>query len=59
MKIVIDTTEKTLTCEADGNVRQFDLYTREAFELISDQWLTVGWNQKYPYTFSWMGCGPT
>lgn len=55
MRIVIDTTEKTLTCEADGSARQFDLYTREAFELISDQWLRVGWNQKYPYTFSWMG----
>ncbi len=55
MKIVIDTTEKTLTCEAHDGARQFDLYTREAFELISEQWLAVGWNQKYPYTFSWMG----
>ncbi|PWT82851.1 MAG: hydroxylase, partial [Acidobacteria bacterium] len=55
MKIVIDTTAKTLTCEADGTSRQIDLYSKEAFELISDQWLTIGWNEKYPYTFSWMG----
>jgi cephalosporin hydroxylase len=55
MKIVIDTAEKTLTCEADNGIRQFDLYSREAFELLSDHWLHVGWNQKYPYTFSWMG----
>jgi len=55
MKIVIDTTKKTLTCDADGDSRQIDLYTTEAFELISDQWLKVGWNQKYPYTFSWLG----
>jgi cephalosporin hydroxylase len=26
-----------------------------AFELISDQWLKVSWNQKYSYTFTWMG----
>ena len=55
MRIVIDTTAKTLTCEADGTTRQMDLYSKEAFELISDQWLTIGWNEKYPYTFSWLG----
>jgi cephalosporin hydroxylase len=55
MRIVIDTTAKTLTCEADGSTRQMDLYSKEAFELISDQWLTIGWNEKYPYTFSWLG----
>jgi cephalosporin hydroxylase len=32
-----------------------DLYSKEAFELISRHWLRVGWNQKYVYTFSWMG----
>src|SRR5207253_434917 len=26
-----------------------------AFEILSEQWLKVGWNEKYPYTFSWMG----
>ena len=51
MRIEIDTDQKTLTC--DGRV--LPLYSDEAFELISRQWLKVGWNQKYPYTFSWMG----
>lgn len=32
-----------------------DLYSKAAFELISQQWLLVGWNEKYPYTFSWLG----
>ena len=27
----------------------------EAFERLSRQWVRVGWNQKYQYTFSWMG----
>jgi cephalosporin hydroxylase len=31
------------------------LYSKESFELLSDLWLQVGWELKYPYTFSWMG----
>ncbi|MBO0350583.1 class I SAM-dependent methyltransferase [Phormidium pseudopriestleyi FRX01] len=55
MKLIIDTSEKTLTQEIDGQQVCLDLYSKEAFELISQQWVKVGWNQKYPYTFSWMG----
>lgn len=55
MKLTIDTDLKRVTVEEKGNTRVFDLYSREAFERISHQWLKVGWNQKYPYTFSWMG----
>jgi cephalosporin hydroxylase len=55
MKLIIDTTAKTLTQEGDGQSRSLDLYTAEAFQMLSDQWLKVGWNQKYVYTFSWMG----
>ena len=51
MRIVIDTEERTLT--ADG--RRLDLYGKEAFELISDLWLKTSWNQKYSYTFTWLG----
>ena len=51
MRVVIDTTENTLT--ADG--RRLDLYGKEAFELISELWLKTGWNQKYSYTFTWLG----
>jgi len=51
MRIVIDTTEKTLS--ADGQL--LDLYSKKAFELISDLWLKTSWNQKYSYTFTWLG----
>jgi cephalosporin hydroxylase len=51
MRIVIDTTEKTLTADR----RRLDLYSKEAFELISDLWLKTSWNQKYSYTFTWLG----
>jgi cephalosporin hydroxylase len=51
MRIVIDTTEKTLSADD----RRLDLYSKEAFELISDLWLKTSWNQKYSYTFTWLG----
>lgn len=55
MKLTIDTQAKTLSTEENGSCATLPLYSKEAFELISQQWLKVGWNQKYPYTFSWMG----
>jgi len=55
MKLTIDSEKKTLLLETNDKSREIDLYSKEAFELISRQWLKVGWNQKYTYTFSWMG----
>lgn len=55
MKLIIDTSAKTLVQEIGEGKRVFDLYSRDAFELISLQWVRIGWNQKYQYTFSWMG----
>jgi cephalosporin hydroxylase len=55
VKLTIDTEKKILTLEAEGEHRVLNLYSKEAFELISEQWLKVGWNQKHVYTFSWMG----
>lgn len=55
MKITIDTDEQVLITEAHGSATRFDLYSDEAFHLLAEWWLKVGWNQKYVYTFSWMG----
>ncbi len=55
MKLTIDTTAKVLIQEVEGKSRTINLYSKEAFELISHQWLKIGWNQKYSYTFTWMG----
>jgi cephalosporin hydroxylase len=54
MKISIDTIKKKLIKEVDGQINTFDLYSKDSFEIISNQWLKIGWNQKYSYTFSWM-----
>lgn len=55
MKLRIDTNEGTLTIEEDGKSRTWGLYTPEAFKAISDQWIKIGWDQKYVYTFTWLG----
>ncbi len=58
MKLSLDTDARTVTVTGhpDGTeTRTMNLYSREAFEAISHVWLKVGWNQKYPYCFSWFG----
>lgn len=55
MKLLIDTDEKKLISTEGGSTRTLDLYSKESFELISRQWLRVGWSEKYPYTFTWLG----
>ncbi|MDX8392428.1 MAG: CmcI family methyltransferase [Mariprofundaceae bacterium] len=55
MKITIDTDLKQLAVDDHGEQTTLNLYSDAAFELISDQWAKVGWNQKYVYSFSWMG----
>ena len=55
MKITIDTDAKKVVCAEPDKERVLDLYTKEAFEVISDCWLKTSWALKYSYTFSWMG----
>ena len=55
MRLIIDTAAKTLTQEVDGDYKEMPLYSRESFELVSPQWLKIGWSQKYEYSFSWLG----
>jgi cephalosporin hydroxylase len=56
MKLVIDLSKNELTILDFGSgSRSVPVYSTEGFEILSDLWVKVGWNQKYPYTFSWMG----
>ncbi len=55
MKFTIDTDAQVITHDANGSPTEIPLYSPKAFEALSDLWVKVGWNQKYPYTFSWMG----
>src|ERR1700674_4398662 len=51
MKVMINTDAGSL--ERDGEV--VPLYSDRAFRVISDLWLKIGWNQKYSYSFTWLG----
>jgi cephalosporin hydroxylase len=55
VKIVIDEEERTLTRVEAGREERFALYSREAFETLSCEWLRVGWNLLYYHNFSWAG----
>jgi cephalosporin hydroxylase len=55
MRLILDTDEQTLRREDNGHTQVVPLYTPQAFEWLSQQWLRVGWDQKYTYTFSWLG----
>jgi cephalosporin hydroxylase len=55
MKLEIDTDRSVLLVEGASGSTEYPLYSREAFEALSKIWLKVGWNEKYPYTFSWFG----
>jgi cephalosporin hydroxylase len=55
MRLIIDTDARLVAQEdADGR-REMPLDSPEAFRLLSQQWLTVGWTQKYSYSFTWLG----
>jgi cephalosporin hydroxylase len=51
MKVEIDTDARKIVI--DG--KSIDLYSDAGFRAVSELWLKVGWNQKYTYTFSWLG----
>jgi cephalosporin hydroxylase len=55
MRLTLDTDRAELEVEQNGICESMPLYSRRAFELLSDQWIRVGWNEKYTYTFSWFG----
>jgi cephalosporin hydroxylase len=55
MRIIIDTETKNVKVESQTGEKNIDLFTKEAFELVSSLWVKIGWSQKYQYTFTWLG----
>lgn len=55
MRIVVDTDANEIEVTSTASRETYPLYSKEAFEALSRMWLKVGWNEKYVYTFSWMG----
>ena len=55
MKLTLDTDARTLSVEGPDGAETLDLYSDRAFEILSHQWVNVGWVQKHCYSFSWLG----
>ena len=55
MRLIIDTDAQTVTEETAAGPREYPLDSPDAFRLISEHWVTVGWTQKYTYGFTWLG----
>lgn len=55
MRIVIDTDANTLEIDGDNDAGAMDLYSKEAFDVVADWWVRLGWVRKYSYGFTWLG----
>ena len=55
MQLHIDTDTNTLVCQTAEGEQSLPLYSVEAFNVVSDLWVKLGWNARYSYTFSWLG----
>ncbi len=55
MKLIIDTDAQQITQTEGESDWTVPLYSDEAFYFLSDLWVRIGWNQRYTYSFSWMG----
>jgi cephalosporin hydroxylase len=53
--IKVDTTLGLVITETTEGVREYKIGTPEAFEVLSDIWIRSGWDNKYVYSFTWMG----
>jgi cephalosporin hydroxylase len=55
MILTMDTRASILRITEDGRTTELPLYSAQAFEELSRQWLVLGWNLGHWSTFSWMG----
>lgn len=53
--IKIDEKKGKVIVETETEVKEYGIGTPEAFEIISNAWLRSGWDNKYVYSFTWMG----
>jgi cephalosporin hydroxylase len=54
-RLTIDPVAASVTVEDGNNPRTYPFDSPEAFRLVSDVWLRLGWDQKYVYSFTWLG----
>jgi cephalosporin hydroxylase len=55
MKFLYDDTSGMLEIQDISVSKTYAFTQREAFEIISNAWLRIGWDCKHVYSFTWMG----
>lgn len=55
MRYVIDTKTQELTIEDEKEIQTLPLYSSQAFALLSQQWLKMGWHERYHFQHTWLG----
>jgi cephalosporin hydroxylase len=53
--IQIDLQKSVVTVDGEDGTRTVPLGSPEAFSIISQAWLRCGWDNKYVYSFTWLG----
>jgi len=53
--IKVDLEQGTISVDENGLTHNYKLDTPEAFKIISNIWLRAGWDNKYVYSFTWLG----
>lgn len=53
--IRIDVEQGIVSLEEHGRTSRYRLDTPEAFAIIAELWLRAGWDNKYVYSFAWLG----
>lgn len=55
LKLTYDEKADIVTVEENGVVETFPLASPDAFKVLSNAWLRVGWYTKHIYSFTWLG----
>jgi cephalosporin hydroxylase len=55
VKLSLDTGDGSLHVSDVDRNENLSLYSPEAFKVLSQIWIKVGWSLKYTYSFTWMG----
>jgi cephalosporin hydroxylase len=54
-RITIDPATSSVVVEGGEDAGTYAFDSPEAFRLVSDAWVRLGWDQKYVYSFTWLG----
>jgi cephalosporin hydroxylase len=53
--VTIDPASASVVVDDGSGPRSYPFDSPEAFRHVSDAWLRLGWDQKYVYSFTWLG----